>query len=193
MAEFFRVADAGELAPGQAKCVEVAGKKIALFNLEGSFYAIDDTCTHRGGPLSEGEVSGEEVTCPWHGAIYNIKTGAGHCTRFRRHRVDIPGPRSGEIGADPPSRQSAGFPTGSLGSEYRPDSHASRSPPRGIDAVWARLFAPTGQEGTAFKECPGEERGFREWYKHEVQGPLHHRGPRESASPASSCSAPDGA
>ena len=44
MAEFFRVADAGELAPGQAKCVEVAGKKIALFNLDGSFYAIDDTC-----------------------------------------------------------------------------------------------------------------------------------------------------
>ena len=76
MAEFFRVADAGELAPGQAKCVEVGGKKIALFNLEGNFYAIDDTCTHRGGPLSEGEVSGEEVTCPWHGAIYNIKTGA---------------------------------------------------------------------------------------------------------------------
>src|SRR5438094_662966 len=65
-----------DLAPGQAKCVEVAGKKIALFNLEGSFYAIDDTCTHRGGPLSEGEVSGEEVTCPWHGAVYNIKTGA---------------------------------------------------------------------------------------------------------------------
>ena len=47
MAEFFRVADAGELAPGQAKCVEVGGKKIALFNLEGSFYAIDDTCTPR--------------------------------------------------------------------------------------------------------------------------------------------------
>jgi len=76
MAEFLRVADAGELAPGQGKCVEVAGKKIALFNLEGSFYAIDDTCTHRGGPLSEGEVAGEEVTCPLHGAVFNIKTGA---------------------------------------------------------------------------------------------------------------------
>ena len=54
----------------------LAGKKIALFNLDGTFFAIDDTCTHRGGPLSEGEVSGEEVTCPWHGAVYNIKTGA---------------------------------------------------------------------------------------------------------------------
>ena len=72
MAQFIKVASAADLAPGEAKCVEVAGKKIALFNLEGTFYAIDDTCTHRGGPLSEGEVSGEEVTCPWHGA----KTGA---------------------------------------------------------------------------------------------------------------------
>ena len=76
MAQFTKVASTADLAPGAAKCVEVAGKKIALFNLEGSFYAIDDTCTHRGGPLSEGEVSGEEVTCPWHGAVYNIKTGA---------------------------------------------------------------------------------------------------------------------
>src|SRR3972149_12276121 len=76
MAQFIKVASTADLAPGAAKCVEVAGKKIALFNLEGSFYAIDDTCTHRGGPLSEGEVSGEEVTCPWHGAVYNVKNGA---------------------------------------------------------------------------------------------------------------------
>ena len=75
MAEFFRVADAGEIAPSQAKCVEVAGKKIALFNLEGTFYAMDNTCTHRGGPLAEGELNGDEVTCPWHGAIFNVKTG----------------------------------------------------------------------------------------------------------------------
>ena len=75
MTQFIKVASTADLAPGGARSVEVAGKKIALFNLEGSFYAIDDTCTHRGGPLSEGEVSGEEVTCPWHGAVYNIKTG----------------------------------------------------------------------------------------------------------------------
>jgi 3-phenylpropionate/trans-cinnamate dioxygenase ferredoxin component len=77
MAQFIKVARTADLASGAATCVEVAGKTIALFNLEGSFYAVDDTCTHRGGPLSEGEVSGEEVTCPWHGAaVYNIKTGA---------------------------------------------------------------------------------------------------------------------
>lgn len=75
MAGFVKVASTGDLAPGRGKMVEVSGKKIALFNLEGSFYAIDDTCTHRGGPLSEGEIEGEQVTCPWHGAIYNIKSG----------------------------------------------------------------------------------------------------------------------
>ena len=77
MAQFIKVANTADLAPGKAKCVDVAGKKIALFNLDGSFYAIDDTCTHDGGPLSEGEVlSGEDVMCPWHGAVFNIKTGA---------------------------------------------------------------------------------------------------------------------
>jgi len=75
MAGFVKVATTGDLAPGQGKMVEVNGKKIALFNLEGSFYAIVDTCTHRGGPLSEGEIEGEQVTCPLHGAIYNIKSG----------------------------------------------------------------------------------------------------------------------
>ena len=79
MAQFIKVASTADLAPGTAKCVEVAGKKIALFSLEGSFYAIDDTCTHRGGPLSEGDVSGEEVTCPWHGAVHQRqdRRGAG--------------------------------------------------------------------------------------------------------------------
>ncbi len=76
MAQFIRVVSPADLAPGEASCVEVAGKTIALFNLDGTFYAIDNACTHRGGPLSEGEISGGEVTCPWHGAVYNIKTGA---------------------------------------------------------------------------------------------------------------------
>ena len=50
-------------------------KKIALFNVEGSLHAIDDTCTHRGGPLSEGMLVGNEVTCPWHGAVFDVTTG----------------------------------------------------------------------------------------------------------------------
>jgi 3-phenylpropionate/trans-cinnamate dioxygenase ferredoxin subunit len=75
MARFVKVAKTDEIAPDQAKMVEVDDKRITLFNLQGNFYAIDDTCTHVGGPLSEGEIQGEKVTCPWHGSIFNIKTG----------------------------------------------------------------------------------------------------------------------
>ncbi len=75
MADFVKVARTDEIAPGQGKMVEVSGKKIALFNVEGSIYAIDDTCTHRGGPLSEGALEGKEVTCPWHGATFDVTTG----------------------------------------------------------------------------------------------------------------------
>ena len=74
MAEFVKVAMSDEIAPGQGKLVEVDDKKIALFNVEGLFYAIDNTCTHRGGPLSEGALNGQEVTCPWHGAVFNVTT-----------------------------------------------------------------------------------------------------------------------
>lgn len=76
MTEFVKVAKTGEIAPGEARVVEAAGKRIALFNVGGTFYAIDDACTHRGGPLSEGMVRGTEVTCPWHGAIFDVSTGS---------------------------------------------------------------------------------------------------------------------
>ncbi len=52
MGEFVKVARAGKIAPGQARAVEAEGKRIALFNVDGTFHAINDTCTHRGGPLS---------------------------------------------------------------------------------------------------------------------------------------------
>jgi len=76
MGEFIKVARASEIAPGQARAVEVEGKRIALFNVDGTFYAIDDTCTHEGGPLSEGMLADTEVTCPWHGAVYDVTSGA---------------------------------------------------------------------------------------------------------------------
>ena len=75
MAGFVKAAMTDEITPGQCKMVELNGKKIALFNVDGSFYAIDDKCTHRGGPLSEGALDGNEVTCPWHGAVFNVMTG----------------------------------------------------------------------------------------------------------------------
>ena len=76
MSRFVKVAKTSEIADQSATRVEVDGKLIiAIFNLGGEFYAIDDTCTHHGGPLSEGSVHGEKVECPWHGACFNIKSG----------------------------------------------------------------------------------------------------------------------
>ena len=79
MAGFVKVAKTSEIAPGQGKQVEVNGKKIALFNVEGSFYVIDDTCTHHsGGPLLEGAPrEGKKVTSPWHGATYDLTNWRG--------------------------------------------------------------------------------------------------------------------
>ena len=75
MADFVKVAKTNEIEPGQARLVEVRGKPITVFNVDGQFFALDNTCTHRGGPLAEGEISGHEVTCPWHGATFDIRTG----------------------------------------------------------------------------------------------------------------------
>lgn len=75
MPEFLKIAKVDEVAPGQAKLVEVKGREIALFNIAGSFHALDNSCTHVGGPLCEGEIDGAEVTCPWHGAVFDVTTG----------------------------------------------------------------------------------------------------------------------
>ena len=75
MGELIKVAETQDLPPGTAKAVEVQGRNVALFNIGGTYYAIDDTCTHQGGPLSEGAVEGKVVTCPWHGATYDVTTG----------------------------------------------------------------------------------------------------------------------
>jgi len=76
MTRFVKVATTDELEDEQAKLVEVEGQRMALLRVEGTFYALSDTCTHRGGPLSEGTVEGAEVTCAWHGAKFDIRTGA---------------------------------------------------------------------------------------------------------------------
>ena len=73
------VAQTKDLPPGSAKCVDVKGTLIALFNVDGTYYAIDDECPHSGGPLSEGDVDGCEVECPWHGASFNLKDGSVQC------------------------------------------------------------------------------------------------------------------
>ncbi len=78
MTQTVKVLQTSDLAPGQGKTVDVEGQSIALFNVDGTFYAIDNTCTHVGGPLGEGALVDDTVSCPWHGAGFNVKTGA--CT-----------------------------------------------------------------------------------------------------------------
>ncbi len=75
MPDLVKIANTDDLSPGEAIAVEIHGQKIALFNVDGAHYAIDDTCTHRGGPLSEGQIDGTVVTCPWHSAEFEITTG----------------------------------------------------------------------------------------------------------------------
>ncbi|MBI4484173.1 MAG: non-heme iron oxygenase ferredoxin subunit [Acidobacteria bacterium] len=75
MGQYMKVATAGEVSPGEARLVEAGGKQIALFNVDGAYFALDNTCTHRGGPLAEGFIEGSAVTCPWHGAQFDIKSG----------------------------------------------------------------------------------------------------------------------
>ena len=64
-----------DVSPGKPACLQIEGKSIALFEVEGSFLAVDNDCTHAGGPLSEGEVVGACVVCPWHGARFDLRTG----------------------------------------------------------------------------------------------------------------------
>jgi 3-phenylpropionate/trans-cinnamate dioxygenase ferredoxin subunit len=75
MSEYVKVASVTDLAPGQMTLVEVAGELICLANVDGSFYAIADECTHVGGALSDGELEGYVVTCPIHFGQFDIRTG----------------------------------------------------------------------------------------------------------------------
>ena len=70
------VAKAADLAPGRMIIVEAEGERIALCNVGGTFYAIQDVCTHDDGPLGEGTLRGDAIECPRHGARFDVKTGA---------------------------------------------------------------------------------------------------------------------
>jgi nitrite reductase (NADH) small subunit len=70
-----RVAKAAEVPAGTIREFQVEGKAIALANVGGTFYAINNTCLHRGGPLGQGVMDGKVVTCPWHGWQYDVTTG----------------------------------------------------------------------------------------------------------------------
>jgi nitrite reductase/ring-hydroxylating ferredoxin subunit len=62
-----KIAETKDVPPGTATSVDAGGKTLALFNVDGTLFAVDNTCAHRGGPLGEGDLDGAVVTCPWHG------------------------------------------------------------------------------------------------------------------------------
>ena len=72
---FVKVAEVGELKPGEMKLVEAGDKRILLVNVRGEYHAVEEVCPHAEGPLSEGMLEGEEVECPWHGRRFNVRTG----------------------------------------------------------------------------------------------------------------------
>lgn len=72
---FLRAVRKEEVPPGTIRELQIDGKVFALANVDGQFYAINNTCLHRGGPLGQGVMEGKNVTCPWHGWEYDVTTG----------------------------------------------------------------------------------------------------------------------
>jgi nitrite reductase (NADH) small subunit len=72
---FVRVANMTDIVQGTIREVQADGTTIALANVSGKFYAISNTCLHRGGPLGQGTLAGKVVTCPWHGWGFDVATG----------------------------------------------------------------------------------------------------------------------
>ena len=75
MEGYVRVVSRKDIAEGCGKSIRVDGKDVAIFNIDGQYYAMDDICPHMGAPLGEGTLDGENVICPWHGWTFNVKTG----------------------------------------------------------------------------------------------------------------------
>lgn len=71
-----KVGTVSDVPAGEGRVVEAGGRVLAVFNVQGRFFAIDNACSHRGGPLGEGDVEDGVVTCPWHAWRWDVRTGA---------------------------------------------------------------------------------------------------------------------
>jgi len=85
MAEWIRVAAAGDLQPGTCGEYVAGGRIVALYNVAGEFYALDGICPHQGGPLGKGLLCGAIVTCPWHGFQFDVTTGQHQTSKSLVH------------------------------------------------------------------------------------------------------------
>jgi len=75
MPTFVPVAATGDIPAGQARAYVVGDREIAIFNVDGALYAIENSCPHQGGPLADGFIDGPIVTCPWHAWCFDVRTG----------------------------------------------------------------------------------------------------------------------
>ena len=75
--DFVPIGKADDVPPGKSKAVKVKGKTIALFNVSGTFFAINNICPHKGGPLHKGKLKGYVIGCPWHDLQFDVRNGFG--------------------------------------------------------------------------------------------------------------------
>lgn len=93
MAKWVDIAPVTEVPEGERKITQIEGTPVAVFNLSNEFYAIEDRCTHQHLPLADGFVSEDDIVCPFHGAVFSIKTGeaksAPACVNLTTYPVRI--------------------------------------------------------------------------------------------------------
>ena len=85
--EFIAVANASDIPVGRMRAFTIGDRKIALYHTERGFFASDNVCPHRGGPLADGDLIGEEIICPWH--LWGFEVDTGYCTGNPRIRIAI--------------------------------------------------------------------------------------------------------
>jgi len=89
------VAEIGQIKDGRSKVIFFNQKEVAIFNFDGNFYALENLCPHRKGPLSEGTIADGAIVCPWHGARFDLKTGTGlpgpHRCDVKSYAVEVEG------------------------------------------------------------------------------------------------------
>ena len=85
MAEYRTVCSTDELPPGEGRLFRCDGKDVAVFNLDGRYHAMEDTCLHAGGPLHQGTILGTKIICPWHHWEFDLRDGS--CSLNPHHKL----------------------------------------------------------------------------------------------------------